>query len=430
MRVGIIGGGIAGLTAAYELSKQMHEVTLFEKEKEMGGFASSFNFGGDFIERYYHFICGSDKYLVEFCKQLGLEKNLCWRKANTGYFVRGKLFPFTNPGDLINFGPVSFSSKLKIGLNMVFSRNMKNWRKLDSIPARDWLIKQIGLDAYNEIWNPLLSIKFGKYHDKISAAWIWHRIYRISKSRKGFLSTQVLGCIDKGSKLLVDTLVGEIKKNGGRIHTQTTISKIVEEKGRVRGLEAGKKSWNFDYVISTMPLPELMKLLPGHPDYVNSFNRIVYIGVVCMILKLKKSFTDNFWLNINDERIAVNGMVEYSNLNACKQFRGGSILYIPYYLDTREERYSYTDEQLLKEYSGYLKIINPEFSEDWIEDYKVFRDPYAQPICHKNFLEVVPEHNTPVKNLFLIDSAQMYPADRTLNDAIRLAKKVAGLITK
>jgi protoporphyrinogen oxidase len=42
MRVGIIGGGIAGLTAAHELSKAGHKVVLFEKHAELGGQVHTF----------------------------------------------------------------------------------------------------------------------------------------------------------------------------------------------------------------------------------------------------------------------------------------------------------------------------------------------------------------------------------------------------
>ena len=54
MRIGIIGGGIAGLTAAYELAKKGHNVTVFEKEAELGGQASTFPIEGTRLEKFYH----------------------------------------------------------------------------------------------------------------------------------------------------------------------------------------------------------------------------------------------------------------------------------------------------------------------------------------------------------------------------------------
>jgi len=429
MKIAVIGGGISGLASAYELTKDKHEVAVYESDADIGGLASSFDFRGEFIERYYHFICRADKHLAIFCKEIGLGKNILWREAKTGYFVNGKLYPFTTPGDLLKFEPINFNDKMRIGINLLQSKYRKNWKKLDSIPAKEWLIKQIGANAYNVMWHPLLKIKFGEYYDKISAAWIWHRLYRLSKSRKSIMSSQVLGFIDKGSKLLMDTLKAKIIQAGNKIYTNKPVKKIVIKDGVIKGIETDGGFIGFNSVISTVPLPQFRELLPKEclKDF-KALDKIIYIGVVCMILKLKKPLTENFWLNINDDRMSINGIIEYSNLNPFKKFDGHSIVYIPYYLNTGEERYSCGDELLLNEYCGYLKMVNPEFNRDWILDYKVFRSPYAQPICHNNFFNDIPEHKTNIINLYIIDASQMYPTDRTLNDAIRLAKRVASLI--
>jgi len=60
MNIGIIGGGIAGLTAAYELSKGGHKVAVFEKQAELGGQVGTFDVSGERLERFYHHIFTSD----------------------------------------------------------------------------------------------------------------------------------------------------------------------------------------------------------------------------------------------------------------------------------------------------------------------------------------------------------------------------------
>ncbi len=73
-RIGIIGGGIAGLVAAYELSKAGAQVTIVESGKKLGGLAGSLKVdGGHEIEKYYHFICKPDRPYFEMMKELGLE---------------------------------------------------------------------------------------------------------------------------------------------------------------------------------------------------------------------------------------------------------------------------------------------------------------------------------------------------------------------
>ena len=68
VKMAIIGGGIAGLTAAYYLAKRGVNVSVFEKEKALGGLASSFLLDGEHIERFYHFICLNDYPLLDLLK--------------------------------------------------------------------------------------------------------------------------------------------------------------------------------------------------------------------------------------------------------------------------------------------------------------------------------------------------------------------------
>jgi protoporphyrinogen oxidase len=187
----------------------------------------------------------------------------------------------------------------------------------------------------------------------------------------------------------------------------------------------------FDVIVSTTPLPVSVKLLEDTPrSYVEKLAAIDYLGVVCMLLKLKRPLTDSFWVNVNDPRIIFNGLIEYSNLNPCEQYNGSRIVYIPYYLPGSEPRFGYSDEQLLAEYAGLLRLINPQFADDWIEEFAVFRDRYAQPVCTTNFARAVPPIQTPVRNLYLLDSTQIYPSDRTISGMIGLAEKACELIVR
>ena len=116
MKVAVIGGGVAGLTAAYELSKAGQEVILLEKEKELGGLASSFPLSGHHIERYYHFICLNDSDLLDMLRELGLDFRLRWVKTRMGLYHSGRLYSFGAPLDLLTFPPFGLVDRLRFGL--------------------------------------------------------------------------------------------------------------------------------------------------------------------------------------------------------------------------------------------------------------------------------------------------------------------------
>ncbi|MCJ7826312.1 FAD-dependent oxidoreductase, partial [Patescibacteria group bacterium] len=78
MSIGIIGGGLTGLTAAYELGKRGHRVTVFEKGKTLGGLAGGFTMPTwDWsLEFFYHHFFTNDYVLINLAKELGLEKEM------------------------------------------------------------------------------------------------------------------------------------------------------------------------------------------------------------------------------------------------------------------------------------------------------------------------------------------------------------------
>jgi protoporphyrinogen oxidase len=439
LNIAIIGGGISGLSTGHFLSKQGHKVTVFERDDALGGLASSFDFGKDadddekagitFIERYYHFICGGDDDLIDLCDELGLGNKLNWRDSNMSFYHDGRLYPFSTPLNLLMFSPVSLVGRIRFGLHILYSKLIKSWQKLEGESAEAWLTRHIGRQAFDVIWKPLLKIKFGEYADEVAASWMWHRIHRVAESRKNFMAREQLGFLAGGTKMVLDALAEKIEKSGGDVRTSTGVSSIIVKGGRATGVMCGGETLEFDAVVSTVAPPLLCRMLPDEcSDYTASLARIKYIGVVCMILKLSRSITKSFWVNVNDPRIAFNGIIEYTNLNPRPDLNGSKIAYIPYYLKTTNERYSYSDQQLLEEYSAALGLVSPEFSPSWIQGWRVFRDPYAQAICGTNFSEMVPDQKTPVDGLYMIDSAQLYPSDRTISGMIGLGKTLAEAI--
>ena len=154
------------------------------------------------------------------------------------------------------------------------------------------------------------------------------------------------------------------------------------------------------------------------PHYQERLEKIGFIGVVCVVLRLRHSVTENYWLNINDPRIPYNGFIEYTNLNPTMTGDGSSIVYVPFYMPTSHRRFSFSDEQHIRDAVASLAVVNRRASADWVIDAAVSRDPYAQVICDTGFRLRAPEHRTPVDGLYLIESSQLYPSDRTISGTL------------
>ena len=255
---------------------------------------------------------------------------------------------------------------------------------------------------------------------------MWHRIWRVAKSRKYIWQPEKFGYLIGGTQTLVNALVKKIHEFPNvRICTDMKVVELNAEEKKVNFiiLENGEKVYS-NNIISTIPLNILKTIIT--PDAAKGvIGDFDYIDVLCGLLKLRHRITDGFWVNINDPQIPFNGIIEYSNLN---HEIGGenqvSYVYIPYYLKATHPRYSYRDDQLLQEFIDGLKQINPNFREDWIIDYKINRAKNAQAICYKNFQRIKPKFDTIITNLFITDSTLYFPEDRTISASIRLGRKV------
>jgi len=429
-RVVVIGGGLAGLAASYDLIRAGQRVTLLEAAPDFGGLASSFRLEGRPIERFYHFICRSDRHLLRFADDLGLGDKLRWRRANTAFYYEGCYYSFGTPLDLLRFSAVPPLQRLRFGLHILRSRYRSQWRALDRIPARPWLIENIGERAYQVIWHPLLKVKFGEHHERISAAWIWHRIWRVATSRRSLFDRESFGYLEHGSATVVDRVIEWMRRQPhADLRTGVRVQPLTVREGRVREVRVGEETIPCDAVISTVALPTLDRLVPGQTSaYFDRVRRVQYIGVVCMLLSLTRPFGRSFWTNINDSRISFNGIIEQTHLNENLQAAGLNVLYVPFYLPTTEPRYLASDESLLAEYVEMLRLMNPAFDRSWIKEWHVFRAPMAQPVFVTDFVDLMPSHRTPIGGLYVTDSTQFYPEDRTISAAIEQGRKVAAMI--
>ncbi len=424
-QVVVLGAGAMGLSAAYHALKRGHQVTLLEAGPEPGGMAAHFDFGGLSLERYYHFICKADAPTFALMDELGIGDKMRWTPTSMGYYVDGKLYPWGDPISLLKYPKLTLIEKFRYGLMMFMQTKRKDWASLDPVSAKDWIVSWCGEGVYNKMWKPLFDLKFFEYADNISASWIGTRIKRVGTSRKSMFQEE-LGYIEGGSETLVKALVAAIEKMGGRIELACPASEVHTENGKVTHVVAGEHSFPADAVISTVPTPLVSALVPSLPDtWKARYDAIQNIGVICVVLKLKKSVTPHFWVNIMDPAFEIPGIIEFSNLRPT----GDAIVYVPYYMPTTHPKWARDDAFFRAETFGYLKRINPALTDDDFIDIHVGRLRYAQPICTPGFAEMIPPVETSIEGLQIADTCYYYPEDRGIAESVRFGAEMAQRIT-
>ena len=434
MRVGIIGGGAAGLAAAYELTKQGHYAEVFEQAPFLGGQASTFPVGGSQLERGYHHLFVSDTDIVDLIHEIGLGHRMAWLESKVGLYNSGKIWRFSTPLDLLRFTPLSMIQRLRVGFWTFVMQKTKDWRKFESVTARDWIISHMGQEAYQVIWEPLLRGKFGEYYEQISMTWLWGKIYLRVASRGNSLQKERLGYPMGSFGEVFDTLTQRIEQQGGNVHIQAGVEQITVEDGaatgvRVRIGDGEAQPKEYDAVITTTPsyiLPRLVPTLP--PDYLELLTTTNYLSAVLIILVLDRPLSNMYWLNIADRELPFVGVIEHTNMIDKSLYGDNHIVYVTNYLSRQSDLYQMPQEELLATYIPHLKKINPDFDRSWIIEDHYHKVDGAQPIIGLNYSQQIPNHRTPIKNLYLANTTQIYPEDRGTNYSVRMGRQVARMV--
>ena len=422
----MIGAGAMGLAAAYHLLKAGHQVEVLEAAPEAGGMAAHFDLDGLSIERFYHFVCKTDRDTFALMDELGILPMMRWQKTSMGLFTSGRLRTWGNPLALLSFSEISLWSRLRYAWFAFISVRRNRWDAIETESARSWITRWCGREVYERLWRPLFHLKFYDHADNVSAAWIWTRIRRIGRSRASMMQEE-LGYIEGGSQTLVDALCQAIRELGGELRVRCGAVEVMTKDGRVSGVQAADGFHAADAVICTVPTPLVAKLVPDLPqDWKAKYEAILNTGVCCLVFKLRRKVSPHFWVNVSEPDMEIPGIIEFSNLRAVGE---SSVIYVPYYMPTDHPKFTGSEEALLGEAFGYLQRINPSLRREDILAAHVARLRYAQPICEPGFAAMLPPVQTPIDGLQIADTCFYYPEDRGISESVRFGREMAARVS-
>ena len=426
--VAVIGSGPMGLAAAYELARRGAQVTVFERDDRIGGMSAHFDFSGTRLERYYHFVCAPDQTTFDWLREFGLQDRLHWVETKMGFYFQGRLFDWGGPLALLKFPGLNFLQKMRYAAHVLRAKSISDWQPYDAFSSTEWLQRWIGKPAYDVMWKSLFHYKFYELQDSLSAAWLGTRIKRVALSRKSLFQER-LGYLEGGSEVLLSAIAARLAQHGGRIELGATVQSVrlatTDGQARVLGVQVDGQALDFDRVISTIPLPYLTRLVPTLPEVERSkIAAIRNVGVVCVLLKLKRPFTRNFWMNINDPRIEIPGLIEYSNLNP---LGGETIVYAPFYMPQTHPKYLREPQAFIDETLAAMKLIRPDFDKNDVLAATASRYEFAQTLCTPGFFDALPPMRSSVQGLFMADTSHYYPEDRSISESLRIGTQLAAL---
>lgn len=409
--IGIIGGGIMGVTLAYRLSQQGFNITIYERSDSLGGLTKYFDYNGSHIDRFYHTILSSDMSMQSLIKETGVDDKLHFTETKQAFYDNGQLYPFNTPMELMTYPPLRFHQRFRLGLQIVYSLMESDWREMDKIPVEDWLLKVSGKAVFEKVWKPLLRAKFDTMTGSVPATYIWSRLRRMMKTREGVTSKEMMCYLETGYYSVIEAMAKVCEQHNVKVELNAGIERILVEDGRVSGVikSDGEKA-SHDTIISTLPSPVLASLLPdGFETFYNQLSQQEYLGVMCPLLILKQKLTPYYVLNITDERIPFTAVVETTNLIDPQYVGGHHLVYLPKYIEPNSPLAKMPDDEIKATWMKHFKQMFPDFDESLIQDFIVQRARYVEPIRPINTSDDIPSIKTPINGLYMGNTVMIYP---------------------
>ncbi|MGM0590934.1 MAG: NAD(P)/FAD-dependent oxidoreductase [Halobacteriota archaeon] len=448
----VVGGGIAGLAAAYRLQQRGHAVQVFEASDEVGGLAAVYETAGDDIEKFYHHLSMSEQAIVELAEELGLGEVVEWRYKSDAYYVDGVVHPLDKPWEILAYPHLSLYDKFRLGMLTLGIDVRGGWPRTDTyddlsafedVSVTDFLLDHTTRGVYENFFEPLLDAKFGSRVDDVSAAWLLGRIR--FRGERDPLRGEKLGYFEGGFGQLLDALVDavapenittnarvtdlDLRASGSQSPRPDQRAEPVDDDAVVKSLTVetpqGVETHETDgVVVATMP--NVLTDLTGYTCDID------FQGAVCALVTMDDSLMDPYWLNIADGA-PFGALIEHTNFIPKERYGGAHLLYVASYIQRPEEDlWQMTDDEVEETWLSGLEDMFPSFDRSAVREFRLARNPRAAPVYERGYLDMVVPYDLRdevADGLYYagMASAAQYP-ERSLNGGILAGYECADRI--
>ncbi len=414
-KVVIIGAGPAGLTAAYQLSKEGLTSTILEADTVVGGISRTveadgwrFDIGG---HRFFTKVKDVDALWFEI---LG-EDEFLQRPRLSRIFYNGKLYdyPLSARNALGNLGILE---AIKCGFSYLWVRIR---RPSDLTTFEGFVASRFGWRLYRTFFKTYTEKVWGMPATEIQADWGAQRIKDLSLLRAGIDALTPKWVKQRKSKAKQTTSLIEefnypkygpgqmwekaadiVTERGSTLTFSAPVSRIAHSSGRATQVEAeiggSKTIMDCDHVVSSMPFGALVKAMdPPAPDpVIAAADGLRYRDFITVALVVPESagFEDN-WIYIHDPKVAVGRIQNFGSWSPYLIKEGRTCLGLEFFVTEGDSVWTMSDEALIAQGTRELELLGL-VDANQVEAGYVVRMPKAYPIYdgeYKQNVDVIRE---------------------------------------
>ncbi len=415
----ILGAGAAGMSAAYELYRNKMNVTIIEKDNQVGGLAKTYQFGEFRTDNGPHRFYSKNKYLYDMIGDLLGEH---WIKVNrfTRFYINGKYFKY--PIEIVDtLKGLGFTGSAKVMRDFLIAKSKNTFAKKEPANFEDYIVSNFGrtlaelnmLNYTEKIWGIPCS--------QISIDWADQRIKELSFL--GVVKDALLGS-GKKAKSLVDEFyypdmgtgliyekIKEIIEKDNKIMLNNEVKKINHKGNKIISVETennGKKIvTKCDTLVSSIPITDLINCMqPGADQEVkDAMKKIRFRSQVYLFMTLNKErVSKDNWIYFPDKHIPIGRIHEPKNFSSKMSPDGKTSLFIEFFCFENDEIWNMEKEKLFDTAIGWLDKLGFVKREEVI-DYYIKKQHAVYPVYdleYKKHLTALKSYLDKFENLMYI----------------------------
>ncbi|HEX2344640.1 MAG TPA: NAD(P)/FAD-dependent oxidoreductase [Vicinamibacterales bacterium] len=326
----VIGGGPAGLTAAYYLIRRNVNVTVLEQDHQVGGLARTVEYKG------FRFDIGGHRFFTK----VGPVRDLWHAMLGANMLTRPRLSRIYYNSRYFDYPLKAVSAFRGLGIIESFRVLLSYiWIRIrpirPEVSFEDWVSNRFGRRLYGIFFKTYTEKVWGIPCDRIGAQWAAQRIKGLSLvtavinmlfKRGGTEGGQIKTLIDEfeyprlGPGMMWEAFQADIADRGGHLLLSAKVRGLHHHNGRMTGVEfergGARTLLPADMVLSTMPLRELIESLsPAAPREVRDAAAALKYRdflTIALILDTPDAFPDN-WIYVHDPRVKLGRIQNFKN---------------------------------------------------------------------------------------------------------------------
>jgi len=403
MRIAVIGAGPAGMTAAYEISKELGKkvsvLEVYEKSDRVGGLSKSIDLWEQRVDLGPHRFFSHDRDInALWLEVVGQQYDIVNRQTRIYYKKRFFDYPIKAFNALEGLG---IFEAVRCVLSYIGERLFPT---RDTSTFEGWVISRFGKRLYSIFFKTYSEKLWGISCSDLDSDFAAQRIKKLSlfeaiknalftgKGNKHATLADQFAYPTGGTGAVYENMQKLIESRGGNVHLNAGVERVITDGSKARSLqmESGEIR-EFDHIISTMPISLLVERLPEVPAPIKELSRkLTFRNTILVYLRIDRSdlFTDQ-WLYIHEPSVEVGRVTNFRNwLPSIYGDSGASILCLEYWCYFDDPIWNQSPEQLIDTASREI-VTTGLVKEGDVKDGHVVRLPRCYPVYFSGYSEVI-----------------------------------------